>query len=63
MTLTGSEWTLLRTEPDFSPLGFARRFVGSIADDGRSVEGAWEQSHDGGSSWGHDFGLRFERQP
>ena len=63
MTLQGPEWILLRTEPDFSPLMFAQRFVGSIADDGRSVEGAWEQSHDGGSTWEHDFGLRLERQP
>jgi hypothetical protein len=63
MTLSGSEWILLRTEPDFSPLVFAQRFVGSIADDGRSVEGAWEQSHDGGTTWEHDFGLRLERQP
>ena len=63
MSLTGSDWTLLRTEPDFSDLGFAQRFVGTIADDGRSVDGRWEQSHDGGQTWEHDFGLRLERQP
>jgi hypothetical protein len=63
MTLAGSEWTLLRTEADFSPLGFAQRFVGTISDDGRAVDGSWEQSHDGGATWEHDFGLRFERQP
>ena len=63
MTLTGSEWMLLRTEPDFSELSFAQRFVGTIADDGRSVDGRWEQSHDGGTTWEPDFGLRLERQP
>jgi len=63
MTFTGVDWTLLRTEPDFSALGFAQRFTGKVADDGRSVEGRWEQSHDGGSTWEHDFGLRLERQP
>jgi hypothetical protein len=63
MTLTGSEWTLLRTGPDFSPLGFAQRFTGTIADDGRSVDGRWEMSHDGGQTWEHDFGLRLEREP
>jgi hypothetical protein len=63
MTLAESQWTLLRTEPDFSPLGFAQRFTGTIADDGRSVEGAWEQSHDDGTTWEHDFGVRLERQP
>jgi hypothetical protein len=62
MTLDDATWTMLRTEPDFSPLGFAQRFVGTIADDGRSVDGAWEQSHDGGRTWEHDFGLRLERQ-
>jgi hypothetical protein len=63
MTLAGPEWTLERTEPDFSELAFAQRFVGTIADDGRSVEGRWEQSHDGGATWELDFGLRFERRP
>ena len=63
MLLNGSEWTLMRTEPDFSPLGFAQRFVGTISDDGRSVDGRWEQSHDGGRTWEHDFGLRLERAP
>jgi len=63
MTFSGSDWTLLRTEPDFSELSFAQRYVGTIADDGRSVEGRWEQSHDGGATWEVDFGLRFERRP
>ena len=63
MTFSGSDWTLLRTEPDFSELSFAQRYIGTIADDGRSVDGRWEQSHDGGETWEPDFGLRFERRP
>ena len=63
MTFTGSEWTLTRTEPDFSDLGFAQRYVGVISEDERSVDGRWEQSHDGGSTWELDFGLSFERRP
>ena len=63
MTFSGSDWTLLRTEADFSELAFAQRYVGTIADDGRSVEGRWEKSHDGGETWELDFGLRFERRP
>ena len=63
MSLSGSEWTLLRDEPDFAPLSFAQRYVGTIADDGRSVEGRWEQSHDSGETWELDFLLRFERRP
>ena len=63
MTFTGSEWMLWRTEPDYSELSFSQRYIGTIADDGRSVEGRWEQSHDGGATWEVDFGLRFERRP
>jgi hypothetical protein len=63
MTFSGSDWTMVRTEPDFSPLAFAQRFVGTIADDGRSVDGRWEQSHDGGETWELDFRVRFERRP
>jgi hypothetical protein len=63
MTMTGSSWTLLRTEPDFSALSFAQRFVGEISDDGRAVDGRWEKSHDGGDTWELDFGLHLERRP
>ena len=63
MTLIGSEWTLWRTEPDFSELSFSQRFTGTIADDGRSVDGRWEQSHDDGKTWELDFELRLERGP
>jgi hypothetical protein len=63
MRLEGPEWTLLRIEADFSPLDFGQRFVGVIQDDERSVDGRWEQSHDGGTTWEHDFGLRLERRP
>ena len=63
MTLVGSLWTLTRTEPDFSELAFAQRFTGTLSDDGRSVDGRWEQSHDDGETWELDFGLRLERRP
>jgi hypothetical protein len=63
MTLIGSEWTLWRTEPDFSELSFAQRFIGILSDDGRSVAGRWAQSHDGGATWEPDFDLRLERRP
>ena len=53
----------LRTEADFSPLAFAQRFTGTLSDDGRAVDGRWEQSHDGGQTWEFDFGLRLERAP
>ena len=40
MSLEGQTWTLLRTEPDFSPLDFSQRFVGTISADGNRIEGA-----------------------
>jgi hypothetical protein len=63
MTFSGSEWTLLRSEPDFTELSFAQRYTGIIADDGRSVDGRWERSDDGGRTWELDFRLRLERRP
>jgi hypothetical protein len=62
MTLSGSDLMLQRTESDFSDLSFAQRFVAVIADDGRSVHGRWEQSHDGGATWDFDFGVAFTRR-
>jgi hypothetical protein len=61
MQLRDGEWTLLRTEPDFSPLGFAQRFQGTFSADGDTIEGRWETSHDGGTTWETDFGLRYTR--
>jgi hypothetical protein len=63
MSLRGSQWTLLRTEADFTELSFAQRYRGVIADDGRSIDGRWEQSRDDGQTWLPDFGLYLERRP
>jgi hypothetical protein len=61
MQLRDREWTLLRTEPDFSPLDFAQRFQGTFSADGDTIEGRWETSRDGGATWETDFGLRYTR--
>jgi hypothetical protein len=61
MTLTDRTWTLLRTEPDFSPLEFSQRFVGTIAEDGNRIEGSWQTSNDGGQTWEVDFPLSYSR--
>jgi hypothetical protein len=60
MTFDGREWTLLRTKPDFTPLEFAQRFVGTFSDDGATIEGRWETSPDG-SGWQFDFALTYRR--
>lgn len=61
MSLDDRTWTLLRTEPDFSPLEFSQRYVGTISTDGSRIEGRWETSHDEGASWEVDFGLSYTR--
>ena len=60
MTLRDSVWTMLRTEPDFSPLDFHQRFVGTFSADGHTVDGRWESSPDG-ASWELDFPLTYTR--
>ncbi|MCE3554788.1 hypothetical protein LWC33_25465 [Pseudonocardia sp. RS11V-5] len=61
MTLHDGEWTLLRDRPDFTPLHFAQRYTGTFDDDGRTIAGRWEQSHDGGATWEHDFAVTYRR--
>lgn len=61
MSLRDGVWTLLRDEPDFSPLSFSQRFEGTFSADGDTIDGRWETSHDGGAHWEIDFGLRYTR--
>ena len=60
MTLEEGIWTLQRDTPDITPLEFRQRFVGAFRDEGASIEGRWERSDDG-STWEHDFELRYTR--
>jgi hypothetical protein len=53
-------WKLWRDSPDFSPLDFWQRYVGSLSDDGNTISGAWEICHDG-ATWEHDFDLTYTR--
>lgn len=61
MTLREGEWTLLRDRADFSPLAFAQRYTGTFSADGSTITGRWEQSHDGGATWEHDFDLVYRK--
>src|SRR5215213_7884985 len=61
MTLAGNIWTLSRTGPDFSPFDFSQRYVGTFSDDGRTIEGAWEISHDN-TTWEKDFDLTYRKR-
>jgi hypothetical protein len=60
MTFDGSTWTLERTTPDFTPLEFCQRFVGSFDADGLRIAGEWSSSGDG-HTWRRDFGLTYQR--
>jgi hypothetical protein len=61
MTLEDDTWTLLRAEPDFTPLEFSQRFVGAFSLDGNRIEGRWETSHDQGQNWELDFPVSYTR--
>jgi hypothetical protein len=54
-------WELSRTTEDFSPLSFWQRFSGTFSDDGKTIRGRWEISHDAGSTWEHDLDLIYTK--
>ena len=60
MTLEGPTWTVRRERPDFTPLDFHQRYIGTFSDDGATISGAWESSSDG-RRWRRDFELSYER--
>ena len=61
MTFGDGTWTLERTKPDFTPLSFAQRFLGTFSADGNAIDSRWESSQDGGATWELDFELTFRR--
>jgi hypothetical protein len=60
MTFDGLVWTLERSTPDFTPLHFGQRFVGTLAEDGSAITGPWQTATDGGP-WARDFDLTYSR--
>jgi hypothetical protein len=58
MSFEDGVWKLWRDEPDFSPLDFSQRFIGTVSDDGKTIAGSWEICHDG-TTWEHDFDLTY----
>jgi hypothetical protein len=61
MRMENAVWTLIRTEPDFSPLDFEQRFIGELSDDGRTITGRWEAKHSG-KDWEVDFRITYRRR-
>jgi len=54
VTVNGDEWTWLREDPDFH-----QRFVATVSPD--RIDGRWDASDDGGTTWRKDFTLDFQR--
>jgi hypothetical protein len=61
MTFDDRVWTLLRDSPDFSDLSFWQRYSGTFSEDGATIAGAWEISHDEGATWEKDFDIVYRR--
>jgi hypothetical protein len=61
MTFDGTNWTLSRTRPDFSPLHFQQRFIGTFSPNRNTIDGRWEICEDG-INWRVDFPLTFQRR-
>ncbi len=53
-------WTLVRDAPDFTPLSFSQRFIGTFTENARTIDGAWETSSDG-AHWTHDFNVTYTK--
>ena len=60
MSFENGVWKLWRDTEDFSPLDFSQRFTGTFSDDGKTIEGRWEISHDG-STWETDFEMTYTK--
>jgi hypothetical protein len=60
MSFDDGVWKLWRASADFTPLEFSQRFTGTFGDDGTTIDGRWEISHDG-STWELDFDLTYTK--
>lgn len=56
LTLEDGVWTVWREDP-----GWWQRYRGRFSADGRTITGAWENSHDAGATWAKDFDLNYTR--
>jgi len=56
MSLSASSWRMWRDTADFS-----QRFDARVSDNQTEMEGSWRKSFDGGTTWEHDFKVRYTR--
>lgn len=60
MSLSDGVWKLSR-DPSGPRSDFWQRFIGEFSDDGKTIEGRWENSDDG-SNWELDFRLTYTKE-
>lgn len=56
MSFENGIWKFWRNGSDFS-----QRFEGKVSEDGNTITGKGEMSHDGGDTWEHDFSITYTR--
>ena len=56
MSLRGGTWRIWRDTPEFS-----QRFEAQVSTDRAEISGTWQKSADGGTTWEHDFNVRYTR--
>jgi hypothetical protein len=56
MSLSDGTWRLWRDTPEFS-----QRFNAQVSTDQAEISGCWQKSVDGGTTWDHDFKVRYIR--
>lgn len=56
MSLSDGTWRMWRDTPQFS-----QRFDAEVSADQTEVNGSWQKSVDGGTTWEHDFKVRYSR--
>ena len=57
MSLSAGTWRMWRDKPEFS-----QRFNAEVSADQAEIKGSWQKSVDGGSTWEHDFKIRYRRR-
>jgi hypothetical protein len=56
MSFSDGAWRMWRDTPEF-----AQRFEGQVSAGEAEINGTWRKSSDGGSTWEHDFNVRYRR--
>lgn len=56
MSFDDGTWRMWRDNP-----GFSQRFEAEVSADQTEINGGWQKSFDGGTTWEHDFNTRYCR--